>query len=70
MSAGYPSTPQKLLEMKRPLVISILMLAGLTAAPALVLAQADPVATTDAQDTTATTDRSSIAEQNDESNWG
>ena len=55
--------------MKRPLVISALVLAGLTASPALVLAQANPAAT-DAQDTTALTDRSTMTEQDDRDNWG
>ena len=55
--------------MNRTLVISALMLAGLTASPALVLAQANPAAT-DEQDTTAVTDRATMDRQEDRDNWG
>jgi MYXO-CTERM domain-containing protein len=62
--------PRKEFEMKRSLVISALVLAGLTASPALVLAQANPAATDD-QDTTAVTDnRATMDRHEDRDNWG
>jgi MYXO-CTERM domain-containing protein len=69
-----PSTPRTEFEMQRSLIITALVLAGLTASPALVLAQANPAATdqqdtTVVQDTTAVQDRATMDHREDR-DWG
>ena len=54
--------------MKRSLVISALVFAGLTASAPLVLAQTSPAA--DEQNATAATDRATFTERDDNDNWG
>jgi hypothetical protein len=54
--------------MQRSIVISTLVLAGLTAAPALVLAQADP-ASIDEQNS-AMTETAPMTQQDDAFDWG
>jgi hypothetical protein len=64
--------------MQKPLVLSALVFAGLTASPALVLAQNNPTATdqqdavraTESQDRTAIADRARMADNDDGDNWG